>query len=82
MHDVHEATDAGTSTFLFNEGLRTHDKYPQVQYTQYSEWFTYIYARVMPKQLLGKYNCKIRKRIDQHIIGNTRDFHSGCGTTC
>lgn len=44
MRDVHEATDAGIATYLFGVGLRTLDKYPQVQYMLYSQWFTYMYA--------------------------------------
>lgn len=44
MREVHDATDAGMTTFLFGEGLRTLDKYPQVQYMLYSQWFTYMYA--------------------------------------
>ena len=44
MRDLHEATDAGITTFLIGEGLRSHDKYPDVQYMLYSQWFTYIYA--------------------------------------
>ena len=44
MRDVHAATDAGIVTFLFAEGLRTLDKYQQVQHMLYSQWFTYIYA--------------------------------------
>jgi len=27
-----------------DEGLRTYEKHPQVQYVLYSQWFTYIYA--------------------------------------
>ncbi|MGA5538617.1 hypothetical protein [Mycolicibacterium nivoides] len=44
MRDVHEATDAGITTFLIGQGLRSHDKYPDVQYMLYSQWFTFIYA--------------------------------------
>jgi hypothetical protein len=44
MRDVHEATDAGITTYLFGEGLRSHDKYPEIQYMLYSQWFTYMYA--------------------------------------
>ncbi|AQA04398.1 hypothetical protein BVC93_20455 [Mycobacterium sp. MS1601] len=44
MRDVHEATDAGITTYLIGQGLRSHDKYPDVQYMLYSQWFTYIYA--------------------------------------
>jgi hypothetical protein len=44
MRDIHEATDAGITTFLISQGLRSHDKYPEVQYMLYSQWFTYIYA--------------------------------------
>jgi hypothetical protein len=44
MRDVHDATDAGISTYLFGVGFRTLDKYPQVQYMLYSQWFTYMYA--------------------------------------
>ena len=44
MRDVHNATDAGITTFLFGEGFRSIDKYPQVQYMLYSQWFTYMYA--------------------------------------
>ncbi len=44
MRDVHEATDAGITTLLIGQGLRSHDKYPEVQYMLYSQWFTYIYA--------------------------------------
>ena len=44
MRDVHEATDAGITTFLIGKGFRSHDKYPEVQYMLYSQWFTYIYA--------------------------------------
>jgi hypothetical protein len=44
MRDVHEATDAGITTYLIGEGLRSHDKYPEIQYMLYSQWFTYMYA--------------------------------------
>ncbi len=44
MRDIHEATDAGITTFLIGRGFRSHDKYPEVQYMLYSQWFTYIYA--------------------------------------
>lgn len=44
MRDVHVATDAGITTFLIGKGLRSHDKYPEVQYMLYSQWFTHIYA--------------------------------------
>jgi hypothetical protein len=44
MRDVHEATDAGITTCLIGKGFYSHDKYPEVQYMLYSQWFTYIYA--------------------------------------
>lgn len=44
MRDVHAATDAGMTTYLFGVGFKTLDKYPQVQYILYSQWFTYMYA--------------------------------------
>lgn len=44
MRDLHEATDAGITTYLIGQGLRSHDKYPDVQYMLYSQWFTYMYA--------------------------------------
>lgn len=44
MRDVYDATDAGITTFLIGKGFRSLDKYPQVQYMLYSQWFTYMYA--------------------------------------
>ncbi|BBX86945.1 hypothetical protein [Mycolicibacterium aubagnense] len=44
MRDVHEATDAGMTTFLFGKGFSSFDKDPQVQRMLYSQWFTYMYA--------------------------------------
>jgi hypothetical protein len=44
MRDVYDATDAGITTYRFGEGLRSLDKYPQVQFMLYSQWFTYMYA--------------------------------------
>ena len=44
MRDIYDATDAGMTTLLFGEGFRSFDKYPQVQYMLYSQWFTYMYA--------------------------------------
>ena len=40
MRDVLDAADAGITTFLFGKGIQTLDKYPQVQYMLYSQWFT------------------------------------------
>ena len=44
MRDVHDATDAGITTFLFGKGIQSLDKYPQIQHMLYSQWFTYMYA--------------------------------------
>ena len=44
MRDVYDATDAGITTFLFGQGIQSLDKYPQIQYMLYSQWFTYMYA--------------------------------------